>query len=48
MTSCMLALHMQLAAARTEHELRVYPAEPRRMAGNGGRLTEEEIGIVEG
>jgi len=30
------------------YELGVYPAEPRCMAEDGGRLTEGEIAIVEG
>ena len=30
------------------YELGVYPAESRRMAGNGGKLGEEELAIVEG
>lgn len=30
------------------YELGVYPAEPRRMAGDGGRLMEEEVRPIEG
>lgn len=30
------------------YELGVYPTESRRMVGDGGRLGEEEIAIVEG
>jgi len=30
------------------YEQGVYPAEPRRMAGDGGRLMEEEVRPIEG
>jgi len=42
------ALRRQRQIDTLVYELGVYPAEPRRMAVNGGRRGEEEIGIVGG